>query len=337
GGWGAAVGGAFGWVVPREAIGAMLLLLPMTLALGAAFPLALATASTTRGDVGGVSARIFVANTIGAVAGSLAGGFLLLPRLGLQASLRTTAALGVAAAAAVWVADGGRKAREARAWRWRAPLVALATIVLSVLPAWSPQLLAGGAYKYAPYLGVADLENDLETWKLLYLEDGSTATVSVRELAGQRSLVINGKVDASNMGDMLTQRLLGLLPVVMHPHPDRGLVIGPGRGVTAASALAPGTTRAVDVVEISPEVVTASDFFRRENGDVLRSPGVTLVVGDGRSHLSFGSRRYDVIVSEPSNPWMAGIASLFTREFFETARARLQPGGIVCQWAHTYA
>jgi len=215
-------------------------------------------------------------------------------------------------------------------------MVAAAAIVLIVLPAWSPQLLAGGAYKYAPYLGVSDLENDLQTWKLQYLEDGAAATVSVRELAGQRSLVINGKVDASNMGDMLTQRLLGLLPVLLHPDAERVLVLGLGSGVTAASALAPGTTRALDVVEISPEVVTASDFFRQENGDVLRNPGVTLIVGDGRSHLSFTSRRYDAIISEPSNPWMAGIASLFTREFFETARARLRPDGVVCQWAHTY-
>jgi spermidine synthase len=160
--------------------------------------------------------------------------------------------------------------------------------------------------------------------------------VSVRELAGQRSLVINGKVDASNMGDMLTQRLLGLLPVLMHAHAERVLVLGLGSGVTAASVLSPGTTRALDVVEISPEVVKASDLFRTENGDVLRRPGVNLIVGDGRSHLALGAERYDVIVSEPSNPWMAGIAALFTREFFETARARLRPDGIVCQWAHTY-
>src|SRR5262249_29153327 len=140
----AAPDAAFGAIVTRQAIGTVLLLLPMTLALGAAFPLALATASTSRDDVGSVSARIFVANTIGAVAGSLAGGFLLLPRLGLHNSLLATAALGLVSALAVWVADGREKARATRAWRWRAPIVALATIVLTVLPAWSPQVLAGG-------------------------------------------------------------------------------------------------------------------------------------------------------------------------------------------------
>jgi spermidine synthase len=332
----AAPDAAFVSIVSRQAIGTALLLLPMTLALGAAFPLALATASATAADVGSVSARVYGANTVGAIAGSLVGGFVLLPALGLQTSLRATAVLGLIAAAAVWAADSVGSERRVRAWTWRGAMIAAATIVLIVLPAWSPQLLAGGAYKYAPYLGVADLENDLRTWKLEYLEDGPTATVSVRELAGQRSLVINGKVDASNMGDMLTQRLLGLLPVLMHAHAERVLVLGLGSGVTAASVLAPGTTRALDVVEISPEVVKASDLFRRENGDVLRRPAVNLIVGDGRSHLALGAERYDVIVSEPSNPWMAGIAALFTREFFETARARLRPDGIVCQWAHTY-
>ena len=90
------------------------------------------------------------------------------------------------------------------------------------------------------------------------------------------------------------------------------------------------------MVEISPEVVKASSFFERENGRVLDKPGVRLIVGDGRSHLLLTSQRYDVSVSEPSNVWMAGIAALFTREFFEAARARLKPDGIICQWAHAY-
>jgi spermidine synthase len=94
--------------------------------------------------------------------------------------------------------------------------------------------------------------------------------------------------------------------------------------------------RRADVIEISPEVVEASHFFDRENGGALSHPAVRLIVGDGRSHLLLTSQKYDVIVSEPSNPWMSGVATLFTREFFEAARARLTPGGLLCQWAHTY-
>jgi len=135
---------------------------------------------------------------------------------------------------------------------------------------------------------------------------------------------------------MLTQRLLGFLPVLIHGHVQRVAVIGLGSGVTSGSALAAGTVSRLDVIEISPEVVDASHFFDRESGAVLSRPEVRLIVGDGRSHLRLSSQRYDVIVSEPSNPWMAGVAALFTREFFEAARNRLAPEGVLCQWAHTY-
>src|SRR5262249_29251587 len=97
-----------------------------------------------------------------------------------------------------------------------------------------------------------------------------------------------------------------------------------------------GTVRRTDIVEISPEVVEASTFFTPDNKNVLGKPGVRLIVGDGRSHLALTGRRYDVIVSEPSNPWMAGVSALFTREYLESARAHLKPTGVVCRWAHTY-
>ena len=102
-----------------------------------------------------------------------------------------------------------------------------------------------------------------------------------------------------------------------------------------ASALVHPIERA-DVVEISPDVVEASAYFSAWNRNALDDPRSRLIIGDGRSHLQLSARKYDVIISEPSNPWMAGVASLFTREFFTAARDRLAPGGIICQWAHTY-
>src|SRR4029453_11410116 len=145
----------------------------------------------------------------------------------------------------------------------------------------------------------------------------------------------DGKVDASNAGDMLTQRLLAHLPLLLHPNPQRVAILGLGSGVTLGSALTHGVSPG-PALEISPEVVAASQFFNEENHRALENPRTRLIVGDGRTHLTLGREQYDVIVSEPSNPWMAGIASLFTREFFEAARARLGPGGVLCQWAHTY-
>jgi len=213
---------------------------------------------------------------------------------------------------------------------------ALAIIAVVFMPAWDRALLASGAYKYAPYLSGTDLDGVLRAGHIVYYREGATGTVSVRDLTGTRSLAIDGKVDASNAGDMLTQRLLGLLPVLLHGHAEDVAIIGLGSGVTVGSALAPGTAKRTDVLEISPEVAEASHFFDKENGRALSQPGVRLIVGDGRSHLLLSPRQYDVIVSEPSNPWMAGVASLFTREFFEAARSRLKSDGILCQWAHTY-
>ena len=159
--------------------------------------------------------------------------------------------------------------------------------------------------------------------------------MAVRKVGGTTSLAIDGKVDASNAGDMLTQRLLAHVPLLLHPDPREVAILGLGSGVTLGSALTHPVRRA-DVLEISPEVVEASRFFETENHRALDDPRTHVIVGDGRTHLLFTRQQYDVIVSEPSNPWMAGIASLFTKEFFEAARARLKPGGVLCQWAHTY-
>jgi spermidine synthase len=112
-------------------------------------------------------------------------------------------------------------------------------------------------------------------------------------------------------------------------------IVGLGSGVTLASALVHPVV-SVDVIEISPEVVEASAYFADVNRRALDDPRTRLVRGDGRTHFSLTSRLYDVVISEPSNPWMSGVAALFTQEFFQRVRSRLATGGIFCQWAHTY-
>jgi spermidine synthase len=330
-------------VIVTQAFGIGLLLLPMTLALGATFPLALATghlrgsgASAGHADdttFARDAARVYTANTIGAIVGALIAGFALIPALGLRVTFEAASIIGALGGAACLAATFGVR-RSAFVVPAAVGVAAVAVILL--LPEWDRELLASGAYKYAPYLGTSDFESVLRAGTLDYYKEGAAATVSVRRLTGTTSLAIDGKVDASNAGDMLTQRMLGLLPVLIHGQAHEICIIGLGSGVTLGSALASGAVEHADVVEISPEVVEASHYFDRENGNALSKPGVRLIVGDGRSHLLLTPRRYDVIVSEPSNPWMAGVASLFTREFFEAARDRLKPGGLLCQWAHTY-
>jgi spermidine synthase len=352
-------------VIATQAMEVGVLLLPMTLALGATFPLALAVASGATESLGRDAARVYAANTIGAIAGALTAGFALIPRLGLQMTFETAAIVAAGSGVACLAltmrsARGPATATDDRrptiknqrpstkdqrpttsiqrptSIIWPSAVAVVALAVILMMPPWDRNLLASGAYKYAPYLAAGVLDSVLRAGRLEYYKEGASGTVSVKRLAGTLSLSIDGKVDASNGGDMLTQRLLGLLPVLLHGKAQDICIIGLGSGVTADSALAPGGVRHADVIEISPQVVEASRLFERENGRVLSNPAVRLIVGDGRSHLLLTPRRYDVIVSEPSNPWMSGVAALFTREFFQAARARLKPGGLLCQWAHTY-
>ena len=323
--------GRFRQVLLRYAVAAALIL-PAAAGLGAAFPLALAMAGTGQPRVARQFSVVNAVNTLGAIAGSLVAGFLAIRSLGLQDTVGVVSALLILDG--LVVITWGRLSKNARLVGFVATAAAVAVLIR--VPRWDRALLASGAYKYAAYLeDEDDLESALTAGQLLYDRDGAASTVSVKRLTGALSLAIDGKIDASNAGDMLTQKLLAHLPLLLHPDPHEVCVIGLGSGVTLGSALLHPIARA-DVLEISPEVVEASRYFAADNRNALEDPRTHLIVGDGRSHLLLSSRSYDVIISEPSNPWMAGVAALFTREFFTAVRARLRPGGLICQWAHAY-
>jgi spermidine synthase len=324
--------GAFNQSLPRHTLFASALIVPAALCLGAAFPLAFAMVGGSDPSAARPFSVIYAINTMAAVAGALIAGFVAIPVLGLQHTLWFVSAL-LLAAALVVVTWGGLS-RGARATGLVPVTLAVAMLIWS--PRWDRELLASGVYKYAPYVDKdLDLESALKAGTLVYYREGASSTVSVKRMAGTLSLSVDGKVDASNAGDMLTQKVLAHLPLLLHRDPHDVCIIGLGSGVTLASALVHPIARA-DVVEISPEVVEASRYFADDNRHALDDPRTHVILGDGRSHMLLSSRAYDVIVSEPSNPWMAGVAALFTREFFTAVRKRLRPGGIVCQWAHTY-
>jgi spermidine synthase len=319
------------------------LITPTSICLGAAFPLALALvgearerARPERANASRGAARkfalIYSINTVGAVSGSLAAGFLFIPLVGLETTLRIVTGCLVVAALLVAAAAGVTKGARTGALL----ASAAAAVILVFSPPWDRELLASGVYMYAPFVpDDLDLETQLKAGTLLYYREGAPATVSVKRLTGTTTLAVDGKTDASNRGDMLTQKLVAHLPLLLHESPREVAIIGLGSGVTVGSALRHPIERA-DVIEISPEVVEASRFFDRENHNALADPRTNLIIGDGRSHLLLSKRTYDVIISEPSNPWIAGVASLFTREFFLGVRDRLAPNGVACQWANAY-
>lgn len=327
----AASEGTFRAVLLSEFAMAATTLVPVALTLGAAFPLAVRAAGGALEGIPQAVARLYTANTTGAILGSSAAGFLLIPLLGLQRTLT----------GCVWLVTVAGVATFLTSFRPRRQVVvflaaAAATMAAAlVVPSWDRSLMSSGAYKYAAYVDAPDVEAVLGAGTLEYYAEGAAATVSVRSVAGARTLAIDGKVDASNAGDMLTQTLLAHLPLLMHPSPRRVAIVGMGSGVTLGAALAHPIERA-DVLEISPEVVDAARLFTADNGGALDDPRVRVIRGDGRTHFELSQGQYEVVISEPSNPWVAGVAALFTREFFEAVNQRLAPGGVFCQWAHTY-
>jgi len=191
------------------------------------------------------------------------------------------------------------------------------------------------ANRYLQSAETASLTEILRTQgEVLFFRDGINGTVSVHREGQDLFLRVNGKMEAGNRSD-ITQLMLGHLPLLTHRDPRAALVIGLGSGITAGTVARHAIER-VDVVEIEPAVVEASRFFTWEHGDVLKDPRVHAVIADGRSFLLTTSNRYDVIISQPSNPWIGGLASLFSVEFFQLARERLHPGGIMVQWIQGY-
>jgi hypothetical protein len=219
--------------------------------------------------------------------------------------------------------------RPRSAWAWIAALWLVGAAAAAFQEPWSRMALVRGSY-----LGRGTCDSE----EILFFRDGVDASVTVTTL-NKRDLVlrINGKPDASTESrDMYTQVMLGGIPMLLKPDARSVFVLGLGAGFTPSAALAHGAAR-VDVAEISGAVIKAAELFAARNGNVLRDPRVRLVQDDGRNFLQGRAGRYDVIICEPSNPWVSGMANLFSREFFGIARSRLNPGGVHAQWLHSYS
>ncbi len=326
------------------AVGAVVLI--PAVGMGLSFPLLTDLAAprdaARAADVG----TAYALNTLGSIAGAVLTGFVLVVALGTEATLRIglvingAAALALAGFAAHGVAEGSPEHRALR----RRVLVAgaLAGVALGVAvgtPAWGTRLIDLGPTIYAREpMDAARRQAFLahRGSRLLAFREGRNATVSVWEGLTGRTLRVNGKVDASDHADMNTQIMVGLAAAAARPDPASALVIGFGSGVTTrVLADVPGIRR-VRVVEIEPAVLEMGRYFSGVNDTVLARPRVAAVVDDARSALQLKGERYDIIASEPSNPWVAGVATLYTPEYFRIVRSRLADDGVFCQWLQIY-
>jgi spermidine synthase len=221
-------------------------------------------------------------------------------------------------------------------------MVVALLLIATVRPGWDVLLMNSGVY-----MNLQDLDEDA-TWAdfeaytqennvAVFAEEGLTASVLVADQPefSNRYLAVNGKVEASTSGDMETQLMATHLPLLLHAAPRDVMVIGLASGISVGGAAAHPVER-VRVVEVEAAMVPAARLFSEFNGNVLEDPRVEVSINDARNELEFSPQMYDVIASEPSNPWMTVASNLFTEEFFALARTRLRQGGIFCQWLQTY-
>ena len=320
--------------------------LPPCVALGALFPLGTRLLQAGAEPGGSATGRAYALNTLGTITGSLLTGFVLLPDWGVQGVVLASTAIAALLGIATFFLRGRPRAVSR-------PLLAAGALAFIVLvasltaPPWDPVLMSLGTYRpfhaanvFQSWLGGGGIGDPARrvaaAQKALFYREGINASVLVgTDLEGTRRwLRVGGKIDAST-SDMLTQTLLGLVPAAMARPGARTLIVGHGSGFTAAAALAAGTGP-MDIVELEPAVIEGSRLFHAPGEDPLDDRRVRLYLEDARARLAHGEGRYGLIVSEPSNPWIAGVNNLFTEDFYRLVRARLEPDGVFCQWLQLY-
>jgi spermidine synthase len=300
-------------------------LLPPTILIGASFTVAVrwlgAHAVPSR-----ASGLLLAVATAASTAGALVASFIAIPLTGVQGTLILPIFLHAVAGSAALSYLGERR----RIWPSFAAAALLA--LLYFRPPWDVLTVQSGPYIYGD-----EKAGKEDPRKVLFAKDDRVASVAVFELPdGNRVLRIDGKTDASlSQIDLVTQLLTAHLPLSVHPKPERIALVGLGSGMTLASCLK-YDPKQVDCIEISPAVVRASHYFDGETGGPLADPRVKLHVADARSVIRSLDGKFDVILNEPSNLWIAGMAGLFTEEFYHTCADHLAERGLMGQWLHAY-
>jgi predicted membrane-bound spermidine synthase len=308
-----------------------LIMLPATFLAGMTLPL-LTGALLRKGAGEAAIGRVYAANTLGAIAGVVLAVHAGLPLLGLKGTLLFGALVDVALGLALLGLIGRRKALAGAAAACAALFLALALGV-----ELDANKMTAGVFRYG------DLAASSEA-QVLFKKDGKTATVHLVKYPEATSLRTNGKSDGSiNLDaqgergtDEITMVLTGALPLALKPETRTAAVIGIGTGLTMHTLLQSLDIERVETVEIESAMAEASRGFMPRNSGAFADPRGAIVIDDAKSYFAAGQRRYDVIVSEPSNPWVSGVSGLFTREFYRRIRGHLAPGGMLVQWFQLY-
>jgi spermidine synthase len=312
----------------------LLVVLPAALLWGASFPLALAAVASQEQDTGRLAAGVYAANTVGAIVGSLGMSFAVIPWIGTSHSEQVLIVLSLVSAFLMLEPSLVVEKRGRLRWSRAGTAFAILAVVYAGLLARSIRQLPGPLVAYGRFAATrADWS------KVIYMGEGVNATVAVSVTPyGVLNYHNAGKIQASSEPqDMRLQRMLGHLTTLIPAHPRKILVIGCGAGVTAGAVSIDPAVEQETIVEIEPLVPrVVSRYFSDYNFGVVRNPKVTVGIDDARHFVETTDEKFDGITSDPLDPWVKGAAALYTQEFFEMAKRRLNPGGVITLFVQLY-
>ena len=342
--------GDFGEKVFLQSVILFFVLIGPALFLGAAFPLVNRIYARPLPHIGKSIGTAYAVNSIGAILGLLVAGFVFIPLLGKENGLRLTAGLQVFVSVPALVYLAVKAGERIRASVTGFITIALSLFFLGSFPSWNHNTLARGWYYRfdtikqhfsttswfeAVWKGTSKIARQVADTEVVFYGDGIGGLTTVEKWVnpiGKANyyLLNSGKTDATSHADRLPQTLSAHVPLLFHPDPEKVMVLGLASGMTAGEALL-YPVKQLDILEINDQVIKAAEFFMPFNNSCLTNPNTRMIVQNGKNHLELINETYDVIISEPSNPWMAGMANLFTLEYFKTAKGHLNGDGIFIQ------
>lgn len=311
---------------------AVLIMAPTAFFAGMTLPL-FTLALLRKGGAEASVGRVYAANTVGAIVGVFAAVHLLVPGLGLKLAMIAAAAGDLVLGLVLLRRQSGRAYLVAAA----ACVVALAATLH--LATFDPMAMAGGVYR------TGQARMDSSNVKVIFYRDGKTASVASSVIVdGRASIATNGKVDASIQlvegrppaADEITMIMAAMLPLALHPDPRAAAVIGFGSGLSTHTLLGDSRLQRVDTIEIEPSMYEGAKVFGKFVERAYRDPRSHVHFDDAKSYFAANQSRYDIILSEPSNPWVSGVANLFSVEFYRFVPHHLNRGGLFVQWMQQY-
>lgn len=326
------------------AVVASIVILPAAIVSGVQFAVIIGLYGHGANGVGRDVGKAYFANTVGSIAGSILGGFGLLPLLTGPGCWRLVVIVLAATAALAIGVDVRARGREAFSGLGRIVAPVAGALALACLLATGPTAVwrhagigAGRADRIIPKVDAKTIEAFQRESRdsVLWQEDGRESTVALADNVGF-AFIVNGKSDGNATQDSGTQIMGGLLGALLHDDAKRAMVIGLGTGSTAGWLAKVDTMEKVDVVELEPAILRVARDCAPVNGDVLANPKISVSIADAREALLTSRESYDIIFSEPSNPYRAGISSLYTAEFYRAAATRVRDRGLFIQWVQAY-